>query len=65
MLEHNSARVSPMGTPDNQNDSSTVGRRVSFGEAFRFWVKLGFISFGGRQDRSRSCIANWWSGGAG
>ncbi|HYG09704.1 MAG TPA: chromate transporter [Pyrinomonadaceae bacterium] len=22
-------------------------RRVSFGEAFRFWVKLGFISFGG------------------
>ena len=23
------------------------GRTVSFGEAFRFWVKLGFISFGG------------------
>src|SRR5215212_6698610 len=23
------------------------GRRVSFTEAFRFWVKLGFISFGG------------------
>lgn len=23
------------------------GGRVSFGEAFRFWVKLGFISFGG------------------
>ena len=22
-------------------------RRVSFGEAFRFWLKLGFISFGG------------------
>jgi chromate transporter len=22
-------------------------RRVSFGEAFRFWVKLGFINFGG------------------
>src|ERR1044071_4537686 len=22
-------------------------RRVSFGEALRFWVKLGFISFGG------------------
>ncbi len=36
-----------MGTPDNQNDSSAVRQRVSFGEAFRFWVKLGFISFGG------------------
>src|SRR5258706_15233488 len=22
-------------------------RRVTFGEAFRFWLKLGFISFGG------------------
>ena len=47
MIEHNSARVSPMGTSDNQNDSSAVRQRVSFGEAFRFWVKLGFISFGG------------------
>ena len=26
---------------------STVKRSVSFAEAFRFWVKLGFISFGG------------------
>ena len=25
----------------------TVSRIVSFGEAFRFWLKLGFISFGG------------------
>lgn len=24
-----------------------IRREVSFGEAFRFWVKLGFISFGG------------------
>jgi chromate transporter len=24
-----------------------AGRRVGFGEAFRFWVKLGFINFGG------------------
>ena len=23
------------------------GQRVSFGEAFRFWLKLGFINFGG------------------
>ncbi|HEX8423766.1 MAG TPA: chromate transporter [Pyrinomonadaceae bacterium] len=29
-------------------DGVAVGAgRVSFGEAFRFWVKLGFISFGG------------------
>jgi len=26
---------------------STPGRRISFREALRFWVKLGFISFGG------------------
>ncbi|HZG54340.1 MAG TPA: chromate transporter [Pyrinomonadaceae bacterium] len=28
-------------------ESRPVAPRVSFGEAFRFWVKLGFISFGG------------------
>jgi chromate transporter len=27
--------------------SPVAAPRVSFGEAFRFWVKLGFISFGG------------------
>jgi chromate transporter len=27
--------------------SSTAPPQVSFGEAFRFWLKLGFISFGG------------------
>lgn len=27
--------------------STTIRPRVSFTEAFRFWVKLGFISFGG------------------
>jgi chromate transporter len=28
-------------------DGAAAAGRVSFGEAFRFWVKLGFISFGG------------------
>lgn len=29
-------------------NAATIERKdVSFGEAFRFWVKLGFISFGG------------------
>jgi chromate transporter len=28
-------------------DSTSAGRHVSFAEAFRFWVKLGCISFGG------------------
>jgi chromate transporter len=28
-------------------DQSNNPRRVSFAEAFRFWLKLGFISFGG------------------
>jgi len=27
--------------------SAAAGRVVSFGEAFQFWLKLGFISFGG------------------
>ncbi|MCA1578709.1 MAG: chromate efflux transporter [Acidobacteria bacterium] len=29
------------------SDSETARRSVAFAEAFRFWVKLGFISFGG------------------
>jgi chromate transporter len=29
------------------SDAGVSGRHVSFGEALRFWVKLGFISFGG------------------
>jgi chromate transporter len=29
------------------SDSETARRTVTFAEAFRFWVKLGFISFGG------------------
>lgn len=33
-----------MGTPTEIGQSR---RHVSFAEAFRFWVKLGFISFGG------------------
>ena len=32
---------------DGRERGAISGRRVSFGEAFRFWVKLGFISFGG------------------
>jgi chromate transporter len=30
-----------------KTEKGIVPRHVSFGEAFRFWVKLGFISFGG------------------
>src|SRR4030095_17180937 len=31
----------------SDSDYMPVRRSVSLGEAFRFWVKLGFISFGG------------------
>jgi chromate transporter len=31
----------------NENESQVLRPVVSFAEAFRFWVKLGFISFGG------------------
>ena len=30
-----------------QTDSPSVVASVSFWQAFRFWLKLGFISFGG------------------
>lgn len=45
----NQATVPPTskaGVPRLGN-SSAVRREVSFAEAFRFWIKLGFISFGG------------------
>jgi chromate transporter len=40
------AQPSAAGEP-RESDLRPAGRSVSFGEAFRFWVKLGFISFGG------------------
>jgi chromate transporter len=49
-----SNHVAPVVTsdhPDQGDDlrapQASSGRTVSFTEAFRFWVKLGFISFGG------------------
>ncbi|HEX8473369.1 MAG TPA: chromate efflux transporter [Pyrinomonadaceae bacterium] len=52
-----SKRGSDTATPTHADESeagfgrhvgaSSPRRRVSFGEALRFWVKLGFISFGG------------------
>lgn len=40
---------STISTPasDERRDVVARSQHVSFGEAFRFWVKLGFISFGG------------------
>ncbi|HEX8707440.1 MAG TPA: chromate transporter [Pyrinomonadaceae bacterium] len=35
------------GREPGQEPVASGRRSVSFGEAFRFWVKLGFISFGG------------------
>jgi chromate transporter len=35
----------PVATP--VTNIQPAGRHISFAEAFRFWVKLGFISFGG------------------
>ncbi|HEX5736363.1 MAG TPA: chromate transporter, partial [Blastocatellia bacterium] len=38
----------PNVTPTEQASKTAASARVvSFAEAFRFWVKLGFISFGG------------------
>jgi len=40
------AQPSAAGEP-HESDLHLAGRSVSFAEAVRFWVKLGFISFGG------------------
>src|SRR5262245_8901015 len=40
------AQSSEAGEP-RESDLRPAVRSVSFAEAFRFWVKLGFISFGG------------------
>lgn len=34
-------------TESSDSDTYSSGRRVSFLEALKFWIKLGFISFGG------------------
>ncbi len=36
-----------MNRPDTSTDASAPPPAVGFWEAFRFWLKLGFISFGG------------------
>ncbi len=36
-----------MKAPSHTSDAVQPAHGVSFGEAFRYWVKLGFISFGG------------------
>jgi chromate transporter len=40
--------TAPVATTElGENDSQLTRHHVPFAEAFRFWVKLGFISFGG------------------
>ena len=39
--------VPGLGTVEGERANHVNNRHVSFAEAFRFWVKLGFISFGG------------------
>jgi chromate transporter len=41
------ARETNEGNASRAGETTRADRHVSFGEAFRFWVKLGFISFGG------------------
>jgi chromate transporter len=38
---------------------------ISFWQAFLFWLKLGFISFGGQQDKLLSCTKNLLNKNAG
>jgi hypothetical protein len=52
------ARETNEGNASRAGETTRADRHVSFGEAFRFWVKLGFISFGGPPVKSPSCTAN-------
>jgi chromate transporter len=53
--ENKVAAISESSIPDKSavvgeesiTENEIAARHVSFGEAFRFWIKLGFISFGG------------------
>jgi hypothetical protein len=48
------------------DDRSGQTKPVGFWEAFWFWVKLGFINFGGPLPaRSPSCTASLWKGNGG
>jgi chromate transporter len=42
-----SVAVQPPPQKEKQRDTSAAPRPPAFTEAFRFWLKLGFISFGG------------------
>ena len=46
-MKHKDETLHPERAPDGVAATAAAAGRVSFGEAFRFWVKLGFISFGG------------------
>src|SRR5438046_8359675 len=39
------AEVTPL--KDSADAADSAANSVTFGEAFRFWLKLGFINFGG------------------
>ena len=39
--------MSESSTATTLNTEATAIKHPSFGDAFRFWLKLGFISFGG------------------
>ncbi len=46
-MDVNTTAVAGEVSEQNTNESAREGRDVPFWEAFRFWLKLGFISFGG------------------
>lgn len=48
-----------------QSDSPSVVASVSFWQAFRFWLKLGFISFGGPAGQIAMMHQSWWITDAG
>ena len=46
-MDINTTAVAGEVSEQNTNESAREGRDVPFWEAFQFWLKLGFISFGG------------------
>ncbi|MGB7070392.1 MAG: chromate efflux transporter [Pyrinomonadaceae bacterium] len=46
-MEARESNVSAESVDSDESETQSAKRDVSFAEAFSFWVKLGFISFGG------------------
>ncbi len=61
-----SSRLAPPDAPDGQaTNAPPAPLAVTRGEAFWYWLRLGFISFGGPAGQIAVMHENWSSAAAG